>query len=702
MRLLQQDCYHQDRQWILRWRSPFLLLTHLCIHFVILFVIFPMFLLWMGVPIGLHARPVIPLGSTQGNDNEQGRAVVDTSGPVLLTGEVTYTNPFFTTGIAAPMIVLEDQAGFIDRDPSFLLSPASQTLGQITSDFLESPFTYSLALPIEPQGSLRDVDQDGTDDRGVMVFAVAYWTNKFGDPFLEERDLFGGGWSTAYASTRVTEDVSRSREVIGGKLLVYAPDANQGFPTGFGDDSLLFTDDDPITAIEAGYTVVNLDTQPFTFDRSRYQTVDLIEPDFAALADFSALGYVAAFDALIETLRHEYAFTEYKGIDWDALAAKYRPLMADAEADDDQRAYLRALRDFSFEIPDGHIQGPFLTSETRTLTEGGIGLSLAELDDGTIVALYLSPSGPATSAGMRVGDTILTLNDQPIAEYVSSIIPWNGPFSTDHAHRLQQLRYATRFKVGEVVNITYTRHDRDAPLAVALTAISERESFDQPNPPKSGYELPLSYERLDNGYVYVQIFSFFDNDLLTIQLWERLLATLNRQQSKGVIIDLRSNGGGSGFLADQMAAYFFDSPLQLGNTAQYNPELDDFYFDPRTVERYFLPAQELRYDGPVAVIVGPSCASACEFFAYDLTVEERATTIGHYPTAGLGGSISQLVMPEASVFQYTTGRAVDMDGNIHIEGIGVVPTLRVPVTAETLFAEDALLDAAVDYLDSVQ
>jgi C-terminal processing protease CtpA/Prc len=108
----------------------------------------------------------------------------------------------------------------------------------------------------------------------------------------------------------------------------------------------------------------------------------------------------------------------------------------------------------------------------------------------------------------------------------------------------------------------------------------------------------------------------------------------------------------------------------------------------------------LRYDGPLAVIVGPQCSSACEFFAYDLTLDDRATIIGHYPTAGLGGSISQLLMPGPSVFQYTTGRALDMEGNIHIEGIGVVPDVRVPVTAETLFAEDALLEAAVEYLDS--
>lgn len=626
----------------------------------------------------------------------------DEGGPVLLTGEVVYTNPFFTLGIAAPLIILEDQAGFIDRDPSYLITPASQTLGQITSDFHESPFTYSLALPIEPQGDLRDVDQDGNEDIGVMVFAVAYWTNRFGDPFLEERDLFGGGWSTAYASTHVTAEVSRYREVIGGKLLVYAPDDKQGFPSGFGADGLLFTADDPITPLSQGYTVVNLDTQPFTFDRSRYQTVDLIEPDFAALDDYSALGYAVAFDALIEKLRREYAFTEYKGIDWDALAAQYRPLMVDAENTKSRTAYLRALRDFSFEIPDGHVQGPILSSETRTLTEGGIGLALAELDNGSIIAAYLSPSGPAASAGMRLGDTILTLNGLPIADYVSEVIPWNGPFSTDHTRRLQQLRYATRFRVGDEVNVTFTRADRDTAIDASLVAIAERESFTALEPMQDGFELPLSYKRLPNGYVHVQVHSFFDNDLLTIQLWERLMTTLNSQNSPGLIIDLRKNGGGSGFLADQMAAYLFDKPLELGNSAHYNAELEEFYFDPRMVERYYLPAEELRYNGPVAVIIGPSCSSACEFFAYDLSLEDRATLVGHYPSAGLGGSIAIVRLPDQVLFQYTSGRAVDMDGNIHVEGIGVVPTVRVPVTPETLFAEDALLDAAIEHLRAAE
>ena len=41
-------------------------------------------------------------------------------------------------------------------------------------------------------------------------------------------------------------------------------------------------------------------------------------------------------------------------------------------------------------------------------------------------------------------------------------------------------------------------------------------------------------------------------------------------------------------------------------------------------------------------------------------------------------------MPEGVSAQMTFGRAVDAQGNIHLEGKGVTPTVKVPVTAETL------------------
>ena len=85
---------------------------------------------------------------------------------------------------------------------------------------------------------------------------------------------------------------------------------------------------------------------------------------------------------------------------------------------------------------------------------------------------------------------------------------------------------------------------------------------------------------LDNGNMYVKIYSFFDNELLTIQLWERMIQFMNDNSIPGLIIDMRQNGGGNGFLAAQMAAYFFDEELDLGNTAFYDKSTGQFEIDP--------------------------------------------------------------------------------------------------------------------------
>lgn len=643
--------------------------------------------------------------------NDMGGLLInDEGGVVAITGVVTYTNPFFTLGVAAPVVILEDQAGFVDRNEGFLMPVASQTLGQITSDFFTSPFEYSLSLPIEPQGTLRDVDHDGQEEPGVQVYAVAYWTNTFGDPFLEERDLYGGGWSTAYASTVVSDDAETDREIVGGKLLVYAPDDQQDFPTGFGKDGLLFTEDDPTTTLLSGYSVVNLDSDPFTFDRSREQHIDLVEPEGAALVDFSDLSYADAFDALVDKLKNEYAFTEYKGIDWEALREEFKPRFEAADQRSNALIYRRTLRDFAWSIPDGHVSGPFVVEDFQEAVSGGLGFAMREVDDGDfdelstgrILVNFITPNGPAEAAGIELGAEITAIGGLPVEEAMDNAVVYSAPFSTEHFLRLQQLRYATRFPLDTEVEVGFVNPGGSEEM-VTMTAVPEFDSFNfsSLNVGRTGLELPLEYEFLPDGYMLVQIFSFSDNDLLSVQLWERMMRVLNENQIPGLIIDMRQNGGGSGFLADQMAAYFFNEPHVLGNAGFYDEDRGEFYFDPRTEDRFYLPAKELRYNGDVAVLVGPNCASACEFFSYDMTIADRAAIVGQYPTAGLGGSVDEVLMPEGEAFRFTQGRAVDNDGNIHIEGIGVVPTVRVPVNEDTLFSTgDPILEAAIEYLNN--
>ena len=626
------------------------------------------------------------------------------SGPTVVTGNVEYTNTFFTAGVAEPVIILEDQTGFVTRDRNFVFPQESQVIGQITSPFEVSPFSYSVTLPAKPAGTLNDVDHDGSNDAGVMVYAVAYWTNTWGDPFLEERDQGGGGWSSAYASTRVTDAADAYLEVTGGKYLVYAPDGDQQFPSAFGEDAKLFTDDDPLMDLAAGWSVVDMDESPFTVDRSAEATVDLVEPESAALDDFSGMSYTEAFDAMLEKFTNEYAFTDLKGIDWEAKGAEFRPQFEAAETAEDPHAYALAVRDFIWSIPDSHVsfQTTALDGDFDQETAGGLGLAITETDDGQIVVSYLLEGGPAASAGIALGAQIVSFDGTPIGELVDASVPWSSPFSNAEIGRLQQLRYAIRFPADHApVAVAFVNPDGTEQTAT-LTVVAERDSFSASSfyAGQSPAALPVEYDLLPSGNGYIKINSFLDNDLLSIQVFERALHFFNDNAVPGIVIDMRINGGGSGWLADQMAAYFFTDRVVVGNTARFNQASGEFYIDEGDQQEMIPPPETdgVRFSGPVTLLVGPGCASACEFFSYNMTLNDRATIVGEYSTNGAGGSVEQFLMPEAMTIQMTIGRAVDTDGEIHLEGTGVVPTIDVPVTVDNILrkanGEDVVLEAA--------
>ena len=666
--------------------------------------LFQLFSAWVVLVLAITAC-VLPGGNAvqttfpPGNANQNS---VQGSGPKIVTGKVTYTNTFFTDGVAEPEVILEDEGGFITRNRKFLIPIQSQVIGEITSDFYTSPFTYSLSLPAVPNGTLHNVSHDGKNDMGVMVFAIAYWTNTWGDPYLERRDQGGGGWSSDYASDKVSDNRDTYLEVYGGKYLVYAPDGNEKFPSGFGADKKLFTNDDPIMDIPAGWSVVNLDTNPFSIDRSENPAIDLYESTSSALDDFSKLSYSQAFDKMLNKFKTQYAWTELKNIDWNAKATEFRPRFVDAEKNNDPHAYALALRDFLWSIPDTHIgfDESLLQKDFQDATAGGLGFAMRDTDDGKIIANYITKGGPAEKAGMKWGAEVLSLDGKPTNDVVNATVPWSSPFSNPIIKRLQQLRYATRFNLNKGQVAVQFQNPDGSQQTATLAVVNETDSFNQAsfNAGQPATSLPVDFSILPNGYGYIKISSFLDNDVLSIQVWERAIKYFNDNKIPGVIIDMRHNGGGSGWLADQMAAYFFNKETVVGNAAYYNKGSGTWYMDPGDEQIMIPPPSNLQYSGPVEVIVGPACASACEFFSYDMTINKRATIVGEYPSDGAGGSVEDFMMPENTQVQLTIGRDVDAQGNVHIEGKGIVPTIKVPVTADTLQkevnGEDVVLEAA--------
>ena len=172
--------------------------------------------------------------------------------------------------------------------------------------------------------------------------------------------------------------------------------------------------------------VVDLDASPFTFDRAEDVVIDLLEPEAAALDDFSAMSYEDAFDAMVDLFKREYAFTEYRNLDWEALREKYRPRFVTADLQSDPVKYSLALRDFLWEIPDGHVGMDLSLINDLFLEEtaGGFGIAIRQLDDGRVIVNFLLEGGPAYEAGIELGAEIIAVNDVPIDEALSNTFVW--------------------------------------------------------------------------------------------------------------------------------------------------------------------------------------------------------------------------------------------------------------------------------------
>jgi len=628
--------------------------------------------------------PQIAIQPGQTNPNE----------PVYITGKIPYTSPFFLNTISEPFVMLEDEAGFVRRDPLFQFPLSSQQLGPVEVQ-QDKSLDYEVALPSVPQGTFVDVDNNGKPDTGVQVFAVAYWSNTWGGPFLEKRD--GTGWSSAYTST--VTDPENKNEITGGLLVVWAPDNQQAFPTGFGADGKLFTADDPTAPIPAGYNIVDLNRTPFKIYKIARPEINLNE-GAGALNDYSKMSYSEAFEALFNKASREYPFTTEKNINWKALHDQFAPSIAKAS---NQTDFYQVIHDFSLSIPDEHI-GLSPDPETFFKEQGGsFGLILAELSDGRVIVTQVLANTPGEQAGIKVGAEITHWNNQPIGQAIGQVVPYFSPYSTEQAKRLDQIVFLTRVPPNTRVPITFKNPDNGQPTDVTLTAIPDYNSLFKALPAlnQDKLSLPIESKVLEGtGLGYIQITSFNDDFNLLARLWDRAIKNAIDNKIPGLIIDLRTNGGGSVDLVSNFAGYFFDESINLYRDMYYKEKSGQFEYTDSPVR--IEPAPTL-YQGPIAVLVGPDCVSACEGFAYMLKQAGRSIVVGNFPTAGAYGEVGkgQYKLPGDLNFQIPTGKSITPDGKVLIEGVGVPLDITVPVTeASALGTEDTVLKAAVQALQA--
>lgn len=267
------------------------------------------------------------------------------------------------------------------------------------------------------------------------------------------------------------------------------------------------------------------------------------------------------------------------------------------------------------------------------------------------------PGSPAEAAGLRSGDLIIAIDGKDMTGIDPEIV------------RQQVLGPA-----GSVVTLTIKRGSDpafDVKITRAKITIKSADG-----------------KMLDNGIAYVQITTFGDK---TTQELKDTLTTLMAKNPKGIVLDLRNNGGGYLQTAVEVASQFL--PKDKVVLFEQNSKGEK--------QSYLTLGDGLATDIPMVVLINEGSASASEILAGALQDYGRAKLVG---VVSYGKGSVQIWTPLSNnqgAVRITVAKWFTPNGRT-IDKLGLTPEVYVTMTeADYKNKLDPQLDAAVETLMSM-
>ena len=282
----------------------------------------------------------------------------------------------------------------------------------------------------------------------------------------------------------------------------------------------------------------------------------------------------------------------------------------------------------------------------------GLGIEVS-IKNGLPTVVSPMEDTPAARAGILSGDQILKINGT----------------ATDKMD-LQDAMNLLRGPPGQKVTLTLLRPSSKEVREYTLERVEIKVQS-----VKSAHL--LDHELSDPFKIgYVRLIQF--NEPTADEL-SKALDELQKQGMQALILDLRNNPGGLLNSAVDVCAQFLPPNTKVVSTQGRVASQQRDYATPATKKE--------RPDFPMVVLVNEGSASGAEIVSGALKDLHRAILIGE-TTFGKGSVQNVLQLPDGSAIRFTTAKYYT-PGKQVIHGNGVVPNIRVPITAEqerTLFA----------------
>ena len=255
---------------------------------------------------------------------------------------------------------------------------------------------------------------------------------------------------------------------------------------------------------------------------------------------------------------------------------------------------------------------------------GGTGMLLEEGDNRVVSVQRVFPNTPADDAGVRDGDVIAAIGDTST----------NGWGMTRVSERL-------RGTPGSKVTVTFARPFVDAPIRIQFT----RREVHVPAVP---------YATVLDGVGYIPLQTFNENATEEVQDAVTKLVT---QGARGIVLDVRDNGGGIVEQALAISSMFLRDSQEIVSVRARGA--------PNEVSR--ARGRHLDPSIPIVVLTNGGSASAAEIVAGALQDHDRALVLGT-TTFGKGLVQSLYSLDGGYALKLTTGKWYTPSGrSIHRE-----------------------------------
>lgn len=382
-------------------------------------------------------------------------------------------------------------------------------------------------------------------------------------------------------------------------------------------------------------------------------------------------------------------FDHVPELDWDRTYLDFLPQVIAAK---DTTAYYEVLMRLAPLLRDGHtniyppkeLMGHFYARPPMrtTLVQGRV-----------LVTQVFSPM--LERSGVHVGDEVLAVDGVEVHRYAEErIAPYESSSTPQDA---------------DVRAYTYALLAGDRSQSVKLRLQGADGSTHEVEVSRGHYadvqSLPsFAFRMLPGDIAYLSLDHFESNE--GVKAFEQHLPEI--MKAKGLVLDVRNNGGGSTSYGLQILSYLDGKPiptersreLEINPVSRAQGSLMLHWRKPMGSGEAYVKQRAQHFAGPVAVLIGPRTFSAAEDFVVSFEAMKRGILVGER-TGGSTGQPLLLKLPGGGSARICVKRDTYPDGREFV-GEGIAPNVAVEPTVDDVRAgRDSALEQAANKLRSV-